>query len=124
MNYIYTLLIVYIVFMSLIAWRYVKRKNQHIDFKIWFSNNIKLLKILSVSILILTTILFLLRFRFYSIYECTINGWAYNTNTEYSWIKNQCLYTTSTGAKLPFGVTRDRPDGKNDLNQHNDDIIE
>lgn len=44
--------------------------------------------------------------------SCWYDSYAYNTQTEYNWIKAQCLYTGKNGSKLPLWNTRDIPDGK------------
>lgn len=50
--------------------------------------------------------------KLWSTVGCAYDGYTYNVETEYNWIKSTCLYTGKNGAKLPLKFTRDTPDGK------------
>jgi hypothetical protein len=46
---------------------------------------------------------------------CRYYQFSYNTITKQDWMLNQCLYKTKTGAWLPLVVTRDSPDGNDQV---------
>lgn len=121
-NYLVILFISYLI-AGYGLYRLYKRRqdpdvNEGID---WIKLHKKRLKWCSIALFVIVTLL-LSKF-LWKTASCQIDGWSYNTDTEYSWIKGQCLYTTANGAKLPLGVTRDRPDGKNTDSQDSTDTI-
>lgn len=53
---------------------------------------------------------------------CRYYQFSYNTVTKQDWMLNQCLYKTKTGAWLPLIITRDSPDGNDQVERPTDAV--
>lgn len=54
--------------------------------------------------------------------KCRYYQFSYNTVTKQDWMLDQCLYKTKTGAWLPLVITRDSPDGNDQVNRPDDAV--
>lgn len=53
---------------------------------------------------------------------CRYYQFSYNTVTKQDWMLDQCLYKTKTGAWLPLIITRDSPDGNDQVERPTDAV--